>query len=64
MVQKRTERILPHVEELAQRCSAVVIFLQVVEVSHHFIGRHGSYLEIDMDIGKHQKMEAKSYLAS
>ena len=61
---KRAERILPHVEELAQRYSAVVIFLQVVEVNHHFIGPHESYVEIDMDTVKHQKMEAESYLAS
>ena len=28
---KRAEAILPHVEELAQRCEAKVIFMQVVE---------------------------------
>lgn len=61
---KRAERILPHVEELAQFFSAAVIFLQVVEVSHHFIGPHGSNLVLDMDFIKHQKLEAESYLAS
>jgi nucleotide-binding universal stress UspA family protein len=60
---KRAEAILPHVEELARRFGAKVIFLQIVE-DVMMLG-----YDAVLDISAHQqdhdqrKKEAKSYLA-
>jgi len=59
---KRAERILPHVEEFAQYNKADVIFLQVIEPNHYFVGPHGAV--VDVEIPKIQENEAKEYLAA
>ena len=61
---KRAERILKHVEKMAQRYSAKVIFLQVVS-SSHIIGRGESFdMELYQKELRQRTKQAESYLAS
>ena len=57
---KRAERILPHVEEFAQYNKADVIFLQVIEPDHTYVGPHLAVS--DAEFNKNQENEAKEYL--
>lgn len=60
---KRAEAILPHVEELALRCSANVIFLQVVEPSPVIVEAEAAYLALRQQQLAELTRQAESYLA-
>ena len=61
---KRAEVILRHVEELAQRYDAKVIFLQVVEPVPLLVGLRGAEVALEqLELGRRTK-EAESYLAA
>jgi nucleotide-binding universal stress UspA family protein len=60
---KRAETILPHVEDLAPRYSAKVIFLHVLEWPHFVVGIEGSYAApTQQELDKWTK-ETEAYLA-
>jgi nucleotide-binding universal stress UspA family protein len=59
---KRAERILPHVEGIAQYSKAEVIFLQVIESHHYYVGTYGTVSNVDLSYD--QEKEAKKYLSS
>ena len=59
---KRAERILPHVEELALRFGAEVIFIRVIEPLVSKIGIHGSNPEMYIDIVDYLIKESEAYL--
>ena len=44
---KRAEAILPHVEEVARRYDATVIFMQVIEQTMLFVEPHTAFIEQD-----------------
>jgi nucleotide-binding universal stress UspA family protein len=60
---KRAERILPHVEELARRLQARIVFLQVVEPTYDVMDPHGTVMDINMELMQQREREAKTYLA-
>jgi len=60
---KRAERILGHVEELAQRYHARVIFVQVVEVPQPPVGGAGVYMAAYQEELEGRAKRAQSYLA-
>ena len=60
----RAERVLPHVEGLAQLCSATVIFLQVVEWNTEFKDQHGSLPEKGFELAKQREKKVHTYLDS
>jgi nucleotide-binding universal stress UspA family protein len=60
---KRAEAILPHVEDLAQRYHAAVIFLHV-EVYPTVIGYDSVYPVLDQPNIELQRQEMESYLAA
>ncbi len=60
----RAEAILPHVENLAQRYQARVIFLQVVESVQYAIGTYMAYPRLEMQNLKQWVAEAETYLAA
>jgi nucleotide-binding universal stress UspA family protein len=59
---KRAERILPHVEEVAQYNEASVIFLQVIEPHHYYVGPHGAVM--DVKLINDQEKDAEEYLTT
>jgi nucleotide-binding universal stress UspA family protein len=59
---RRAERILPHVEEIAQHNKAKVIFLQVIEPIHTYVGPHGAVSDVELFFD--QEKEAKKYLTA
>ena len=61
---KRAEAILPHVEELAQRYDARVIFLQVVEPIPVIVGPEGAYVVSHQEESERRTKRAESYLAA
>ena len=61
---ERAEAILPHVEDLAQRYNATVIFLQVVEPARVVVGPEGTYTALNQQAFKQRKNQAESYLAA
>ena len=61
---KRAERILLHVEELAQRYGAKVVFLRVVEPPTVMTGPEGGSMGFFQDQFDQQTQEADSYLAA
>ncbi len=61
---KRAEAILPHVEALAQRYDATVIFLQVVEPVPFIVGPEGAYMAQHQRELDRWKKQAESYLAT
>ena len=61
---KQAERILPHVEELALRFGAEVIFIRVVEPLVSTISIHGSSPEMYIDMVDDLYNEAKAYLTA
>lgn len=60
---KRAEAILPHLEELAHRYNARVIFLQVVEPGPLALGSEGNYLEKYQQEIERQTEQSETYLA-
>ena len=60
---KRAERILPHVEELAQRYDAKVIFLQVVEPFPIIAGPGAAIMTLHQQGLERLTRQAESYLA-
>ena len=61
---KRAEAILPHVEELAQRYDARVIFLQVVEPIPIIVGPEGALVALRQEELERRTKQAESYLAA
>lgn len=61
---KRAERILPHVEELAQRYDAAVVFLQVVEPDVPIMGPEVSYIRLYEASLERRSEEAEAYLTA
>ena len=61
---KRAESILNHVEELARRFDAKVIFLQVVEPEPMAVGPEGNYMERYQEELERQTKQIETYLAS
>jgi len=60
----RAERILPHVEDLARRYEAKVIFLYVLEPNNGIVGPNGSEVNMSEEVVSKRKKEAELYLAS
>jgi len=60
---KRAERILPHVEELAQRFGAKVILLRVVDPAPYYAGPEGGVVALQSELDRRTK-EAETYLAA
>jgi nucleotide-binding universal stress UspA family protein len=61
---QRAEMILRHVEELAQRYNAKVIFLQVVEPPPPIVGPEGTRMMLYQQELERRAEQAESYLAS
>lgn len=61
---RRAEAILPHVEDLARRYEARVIFLQVVEPEPLIVGPDMVYPIINQDLVTERTQQAKEYLAA
>jgi len=61
---KRAERILPHVEDLARRYSATVVFLQVVEPDFPVMGLQEGYVGLYEDGLKRRTAEAEAHVAA
>ncbi len=61
---KRAERILRHVEELAQRYDATVVFLRVVEPVLVRATLEGAYPVLEQQEFERRREEAESYLAA
>jgi nucleotide-binding universal stress UspA family protein len=61
---KRAEAILPHVEDLARRCGAKVIFLQVVEPIPLVVGLQGAPIVPPQQEFEQRTKQAESYLAA
>ena len=61
---KRAEAILPHVEELAQRCDAKVIFLHVVEPFPFIAGPGAAIMALHQQGLERLTGQAESYLAA
>ena len=60
---KRAEAILPHVEELAKRYNAKVIFLHVIESTGFVIEPETVYVEKYPEALRQQTEEAEDYLS-
>ncbi len=60
----RAETILPHVEQLAHRFEATVIFLLVIEPSNLVSTTHGTHLDLWLDEIRWRTEKAESYLAT
>ncbi len=62
---ERAERILPYVEELALRCSAVLLFLQVIDPFTVVVGPEGTeYTALEHQELERREEEARSYLTT
>ena len=61
---KRAEAILRHVEDLAGRCGAEVIFLQVVEPVPLVVGLQGAPMVLPQQELDQRTKRAQSYLAA
>ncbi len=61
---KRAEVILPHVEELARRFDAVVIFVQVVEPIYPIVGTYEPYAALYEQSPERRMEQAEAYLAA
>jgi nucleotide-binding universal stress UspA family protein len=59
---KRAERILPYVEELAERCEAAVVFLTVSEPPAFPAGPPGGHVDIYQQEVEQAHNEAEAYL--
>jgi len=60
---KRAEAILRHIEELAQRYHATVVFLRVVEPVLLYVAPEGTYPALEQQEFERRWEEAESYLA-
>ena len=60
---KRAEAILPHLEQLARRYEAKVIFLQVIELGPLVGGPEIAYVNDYEEVFKEQTRQAEVYLA-
>jgi nucleotide-binding universal stress UspA family protein len=60
---KRAEAILPHVEQLARRCEARVIFMQVVESVYVALGLPEISIGLNQGLTQQRADEAATYLA-
>jgi nucleotide-binding universal stress UspA family protein len=60
---KRAEAILPHLEQLARRYEAKVIFLQVIELAPLVGGAEIAYGNDYEELFKEQTRQAEGYLA-
>ncbi|MEA3377836.1 MAG: universal stress protein [Anaerolineae bacterium] len=60
---KRAEAILPHVEELAQRYGARVVFVRVIEPIYYVLGPEGTPLAVREQELKQRREDAESYMA-
>jgi nucleotide-binding universal stress UspA family protein len=60
---KRAEAILPHVENLAQRYNAKVIFLQVIELAPVVVGPEAAHTTLHQHELAEWTKQAESYLA-
>ena len=61
---KRSERILPHVEELARRYDAIVVLVQVVEPAPPIMAPEVAYVGLYAQALEQQTEKAESYLAA
>jgi len=63
---RRAEAILPHVEEIAHRFDANVIFLQVIEPFYLYVDPHGYVADVTVEASWRdtQKEEAQAYVDS
>ncbi len=61
---ERAEGILPHVEDLAQRYQATVIFMQVIEPEPLIMGPDVIYPMVNQNMVEERTEAAKNYLAS
>lgn len=61
---KRAEAILPHVEEIARRYRAKVVFVQVIEPMPLTMGPEDAYIALEERQIEDQTRQAKSYLAA
>jgi nucleotide-binding universal stress UspA family protein len=60
---KRAEAILPHVEELAVRYAAQVVFLRVIESISGIRSMPGTSIDLSQEIFQQLVTEAEAYLA-
>jgi nucleotide-binding universal stress UspA family protein len=60
---RRAEAILPHVEEMAYRFGAKVVFLQVIEPHPVVVAPYAEPYELNLEELKRQSNEADAYLA-
>jgi len=61
---KRAERILPHVEDLAQRFGAEVVFLRVIDPVPYLVGPDGAFVALqEQELGG-RTTEAEAYLCT
>ena len=58
---ERAETILAHVQDIAQRYKAKVIFLTVLEVPHSVVAPDGIYVPSE-EVIEHHRIEADEYL--
>lgn len=60
---KRAERILPHVENLAQCFTSTVVFLEVVSPMVYVLDPQISYADVNLEETQWRLDEARDYLA-
>jgi nucleotide-binding universal stress UspA family protein len=60
---KRAERILSHVEHLAERYDATVIFIRVIEPVVHYVEPEGAAIRLQDEEIRRRNEEAERYLA-
>ncbi len=58
----RAERILPHVEDLAHRYDAKVIFLYVLEHNNGIVGPNGSEVNLSEEVVRNERRRLKTIL--
>lgn len=61
---KRAETILPHVEEMARRCEAKVILLQVIEPVPLVVGPEGARMALQQQQLEQLTEQSETYLAA
>ena len=59
---KRAEGILPHVEELAQRYGARVVFVRIIEPIPYVMGPEGTPMTLREQELEQRQRDAKSYM--
>lgn len=61
---KRAEAILPHVEYLAHKTGAKVIFMRVIEAEPILVATEPVYTHVDLETHRYIMQEAEAYVAS